>query len=91
MNPENPKLKAYLAMKLEICQMTTEDLVEFNDEVLKNSTFTDESKVRNLIEKHLPDEPFVLSLVALTNILLDVTNQKMMLYLIQPAPLEWKP
>jgi len=82
MNPENPKLKAYLAMKLEICQMTPKELTEFNDEVLKNSTFSDESKVRNLIEKHLPDESFVLSLVALTSILLDVTNQR----LIQWAP-----
>lgn len=82
MNPENPKLKAYLAMKLEICQMATKELNEFNDEVLRNSTFDDDSKVRKLLEKHLPDEKFQLALIALTSILLDVTNQR----LIQWAP-----
>lgn len=82
MNLEHPKFKAYQALREDVNQLTIPELIVLNGEVLTNYTFSDESKVRKLIETHLPDDPFHLSLVALTNILLSVTNQR----LIQWAP-----
>lgn len=73
-------IKALHAIRSDIQQLTTEELIGLNGEVLTNDTFNDASKVKKLIEKHFPNEPFAIALSALTNILLDVTNQKLILY-----------
>ena len=91
MNFEHPKMRAYQGLKDRVRQLTIPELIVLNGEMLTNHTFSNESKVRKLIEEHLPDEPFQQALVTLCNFLLDVTNQHLILKTIEPSPLQWKP
>lgn len=85
-------VKGLEAIRNDIQQLTTEELIGLNGEVLQNYTFNEASKVRKLIQKHLPYEPLTITSVAVATILLEVTTQKLILYrFLDPKPLEWKP
>lgn len=88
---QHPRMMAYQSLKDRVHQLTISELIVLNNEMLTNHTFSNESKVRKLIEEYLPDEPFQQALITLCNFLLDVTNQHLILKTIEPSPLEWKP
>ena len=91
MTTDSGLIKALEGIRSDIQQLSVEELIGLNGEVLTNYTFNEASKVRKLIQKHLPTEPVTIASAAVSTILLDVTTQKLMGYIIQPAPLEWKP